>query len=128
MTTSERVELYREMAELTKEHCITRKKCMSYTYYGNRDNLCCSLMYCKMAEKIAKDHGVELKPVNQPDPDDPCDRSLPYLTDEKKCIVPPHFRPLCTLHVCDRLLFEDSEFSEKYFELRERLAEADPNL
>ena len=88
--------LYQEMADLTKKKCVS--KCL-------RMGSCCSPEYCEMAKEYAKEQGEELKETK----------------NEKGCLVPPHLRPLCTVHVCERLLFMDKDFSEKYFELREKL-------
>ena len=46
---------------------------------------------------------------------------LPFL-GEKGCIVPPHLRPICSVHVCETH-FQDAEFAERYFELRETASE-----
>lgn len=45
----------------------------------------------------------------------------------KRCIIPPHFRPLCSLHQCKiaGMGFDphDKEWTERYFELRAKLEE-----
>jgi hypothetical protein len=49
---------------------------------------------------------------------------MPFIVDGK-CAVPPHFRPLCTLHQCkiSGLGFDpkDPKWTKRYFDLRERL-------
>jgi len=35
------------------------------------------------------------------------------------CSVPPEFRPLCSLHTCERNLFQDNYFRREYFKLKE---------
>ncbi len=44
--------------------------------------------------------------------------ALPFLGDNG-CVVPPHLRPLCSVHVCEMHLGNEA-FSETYFEARER--------
>ncbi len=100
-------ELFKQMADLTKKQC--EKDCRSLTgHIGS----CCSWEYCESAINIAKrDYGVDLVPTNHP--------SL-KLMGENGCVAEPYFRPLCTLHICDRSLM-DLKFSEEYFDLREKL-------
>ena len=58
-----------------------------------------------------KDNGAEVPPI-------------PFVKDGK-CVIPPHFRPLCTLHQCkiNGLGFDpkDPKWTKKYFALREKL-------
>jgi len=40
------------------------------------------------------------------------------------CVIPPHFRPLCTLHVCSINALGtsgDAKFDAEYFSLREEI-------
>lgn len=98
--------LYQQMADLTAPKCA---QCRA-------PHRCCSNMYCEMARDEARENGVELEPTGHP--------TLLYM-GPGGCVAPPHFRKLCTLHVCsiNSLGFdpEDPEFTEEYFELRRRL-------
>jgi hypothetical protein len=90
-------DLYSKMAKLTLSKCSGG--CLIRLGY------CCSPEYCELAVEYAKEHGIELKETK----------------NEKGCLVEPWLRPLCTLHICERLLFQDEEFSKKYFDLREQI-------
>jgi hypothetical protein len=54
---------------------------------------------------------------------------LPFLEtkDKTACTVPPHLRPLCTLHHCgiNGIGFKlgDPEWTKKYFDLRQKIEE-----
>jgi hypothetical protein len=78
-------------------------------------------MYCGCAEEYARDEwGVDLTPLKTGHP------TLPFMGDSG-CVVPVHLRPLCTIHTCEIAAngFKrgDTEWTEKYFELRERIEE-----
>lgn len=105
--TEDDKKLWQEMADLTMERC--RKKC-------HKLGLCCEKSYCDLAKSFAGEHGVKLKATGN---------AVPFLDKDGKCIVPPHLRPLCTLHQCDinglGLARDDKEWTERYFALRDRL-------
>jgi hypothetical protein len=101
----EKEKLWKKMADLTYIKCKDNCKQLG---------MCCSKEYCAYAYDEAKEHGIELNLDTSKD--------LPGIGDTGKCIIPPMFRPLCSLHICDRLLFSDVKFSEEYFELREILS------
>lgn len=107
--TPKQIEQWQQMADLTMAKC--RQKC-------HKIGMCCSPEYCEMAAEYAKEHGIALEPVGSP---------LLFLNNERQCIVPPHLRPLCTLHQCDINGFgfcpDDPEWTEKYFDLRTILEE-----
>ena len=77
-------QLYQQMYELTEPLC---SKCtIPYS--------CCSPEYCGLAIEWARDKwGQDITPLIQKHP------TLPFM-GETGCVLPPHFRPLCTLHVC----------------------------
>ena len=82
---------------------------------------CCDVMYCEMAREFAKEQGVELKDTgfkNQ--------KVLPFLGPEG-CVVPPHLRPVCSVHVCCinslGLKPGDKKWTKEYFRLRGRIEE-----
>ena len=110
MAKANQIQLWQEMADLTMSKC--REKC-------NRLGSCCSPEYCDMARDMAKEKGVELKTTDNP--------NLPFLGQDGKCTVPPHLRPLCTLHQCDingwGFCPEDPKWTKKYFQLRNKLRE-----
>ena len=97
------------MADLTFAKC--RQKCH---LLGS----CCEPAYCDIAREYAAEKGVTLQEQGG---------TIPFLDENKHCVVPPHLRPLCTLHQCDinDLGFSpgDPEWTNKYFELRERIEE-----
>lgn len=75
--------LFARMAELTAPVC--RSTCRA-------PHSCCSAEYCDMAIDTAKaDYGVDLPRTEH--------ARLP-LMGGNGCTAAPHFRPLCTLHVC----------------------------
>ena len=101
--------LFQQMSDLTKEKCL--RDCHRT---GGHIGSCCSSEYCDMAIGIAKeDYNIELIPTNH---------SILKLMGEEGCIALPHYRPLCTFHICDRSLV-DLKFNEKYFDLREKINE-----
>ena len=68
-----------------------------------------------MAIALAAEDGVELTPTTHP---------TLKMMGTSGCIAPPHYRPLCTLHVCsiNSLGFDrDPEFNKSYFELRNKI-------
>jgi hypothetical protein len=106
--TKKQIALWKQMAELTWRKCI--KTCHAM-------GSCCCAEYCDMAVEYAKEHGVTLE--RRP--------GTMFLDDKGTCQVPPHFRPLCTLHQCKiaGLGFDpkDPAWTKKYFDLREKLNE-----
>lgn len=65
-----------------------------------------------MAIELAQQYGVELKPVRE----DKC----PLLGPEG-CIAEPYLRPLCSLHICDKLLFSSPYLMRDYYDLRDKI-------
>ena len=112
-TPQKLIDLFQQMYELTRPEC---DKCAC-------PRSCCSPEYCDMAGEIADEAGVQLIATGHP--------TLKYM-GESGCIVPPHLRPLCTLHTCDigNLGFHrtDMEWTEKYFKLREQINEESMNV
>lgn len=106
MTT---IELWQEMADMTLAKCRATCKILGS---------CCSEEYCSMAKSIAAEHGVKLLETGG---------KIPFLDSDGRCIVPPHLRPLCSLHQCkiNGLGFDpkDPEWTEQYFNLRSKLNE-----
>ena len=103
----EEEELWAKMAE------FTLKKCKEHCHrLGN----CCSSEYCDIAEETLDKYKVPIK------------RTSPlYLGIDGKCVVPPQFRQLCTLHQCKINSFgcdpKDPKWTEEYFKLREEIEE-----
>ena len=100
------VVLYQQMADLTVGKCA---ECRS-------PHSCCSPEYCEMAIEEAAIDGVTLTPTDHP---------RLKMMGPTGCIAPPHYRPLCTLHVCsiNSLGFDpkDMKFTKKYFKLRDQI-------
>jgi hypothetical protein len=103
--------LFKEMYEMTRSECNRCRVPRS----------CCDPMYCRCAEEYAREEwGVDLTPLKTDHP------TLPFM-NKNGCTVPPHLRPLCTIHVCEITAngFKrgDEGWTERYFELRERADE-----
>jgi hypothetical protein len=80
-STSSLEDLYWEMYELTRDHC----GCEGQPFH------CCTKEYCFLAAGFSLlNYGISLSPTGHP---------IPFMS-EKGCIVPPHLRPICTLHAC----------------------------
>jgi hypothetical protein len=99
-------QLYQEMSALTFAKC--EKECMGHSFS------CCSPEYCEMALRHASATGHPVPYTGH--------SRLP-LMGERGCVVAPHLRRLCTIHICERILWGDPVFAEKYFELREEIEE-----
>jgi hypothetical protein len=99
--------LMQEMSELTEPECA--KVCRV-------PHSCCSEEYCEMAIEFALEDGVVLTRTEH--------ASLP-LMGPKGCTALPHFRPMCTLHVCSiaGVGFKalDPVWTKKYFQLRAKI-------
>lgn len=118
---SKLIELYQRMAEHTAPRCGS-DRCRPYKPGG-----CCSREYCQMALEFARDErGVDLTPLwDENSPGAPFSRGGP-------CVVAPHLRPVCTMHVCviNNLGYDwsDPNWSDRYFELREQIDEVELQL
>jgi hypothetical protein len=116
----ELVKAWQEMADHTLKKCgPPHCKCLIEL----KPNRCCEPMYCDIAEEYAKEeYGVELKSTGH--------TTLKFM-GPTGCTVPPHLRPMCTLHQCRicslGCLHDDPEWTRRYFELRERLNELEAN-
>lgn len=75
------IDLYRKISELTRPQCQLCAAPLS----------CCSPEYCRMASEVAREWGEALQPTGH--------ATLPFMS-AAGCVVPPHLRPLCTLHHC----------------------------
>jgi len=103
--------LYGKMYQLTNPECGQCR--VPYS--------CCSAEYCHMARDHAKDMwGEDLPEIGK----FPYSGKVPYLVSDR-CIVPPHLRPLCTLHTCDvgslGCKWGDLEWTQKYWALRTKI-------
>jgi hypothetical protein len=99
--------LYEQMSQLTAPVCAN---------YCRAPHSCCDRMYCEIAADYAKEQGVTLIRTGHP--------TLPFMSAQG-CTIPPHLRPICTLHVCcvNSLGFKpnDPKWTKEYFELREEI-------
>ena len=106
MTDKEQlIELYRQMAELTRPECSNVCRV---------PRSCCHEEHCGMAEQVAEElWGVRLERIKG--------AAIPFIGPDG-CIVPPHLRPNCTLHTCaiNGLGFKpgDTAWTARYFNLR----------
>ena len=80
--------------------------------------LCCSPDQCRITQSMAQDEfHVDLTPLIVPD------SPLPFLGPQG-CVVPPHLRPTCSVHVCGQHLSKDSDWTRRYWALREDAGDA----
>jgi hypothetical protein len=109
---SELPDLYRQMSDLTRPKCGECRAPLS----------CCDPMYCELAEANVAEAGAAEEVQKTPHP------RLQYM-GTSGCVVPPHLRPLCTLHVCsiNGLGFDpkDPDFTKKYFGIRNKIEESE---
>lgn len=108
------IKLYRKLANHTLPEC---RMC----YIGALS--CCATKYCRYAADHARRYwGVTL----EPHPEHKV--GIPFLGPQG-CIVVPHLRPLCTMHVCciNRHGGKpgDPQWTERYFRLRDRIREVE---
>lgn len=113
----ELIKFYGAIAVLTGPLCAAGKdECAKYSGNPHR---CCEKKYCEIAAENGRAQGVELVPVGE---------AIPFLGPHG-CIVPPHLRPICAVHVCtisyaDKSHIEhDPEKTKRYFELRRQIGE-----
>lgn len=101
--------LYAKMAALTLPECAKTCK-VPFS--------CCSLEYCEFAEQFAISNGTPISRTGN--------EKLPFM-GPNGCTMPPHLRPLCTLHTCEinsvGIKRGDLKWTEDYFELRETIEE-----
>lgn len=104
--TDTQKKLYQEMYELTEPKCGSCKVPHS----------CCDPFTCQMVKEYASKQGEKYELIDGM-----------FLKDDK-CIIPPHLRPICTLHVCSINSLgcdpKDPKWTRKYFSLRERIEES----
>jgi len=103
----ELVSMYAELASITAKACAARNGCLN----DGKRGMCCEEEICLMVRSRAADWGVEL------------DGDPPYNSDGP-CRVPPHLRPICSVHQCEiasigvfRNLSEEDQ--RRYWGLRE---------
>lgn len=102
--SQELIDAFQAVADLTAPKCAACRAPFA----------CCSKDQCEGTKDFAKEHfGVTLEETGG---------KLPFLGDNG-CVVPPHLRPLCSVHVCEMHL-SDPEWSETYMDARERADEA----
>lgn len=103
------MELEEAFAKLS-EH--TRDKCASCRVPHN----CCSADQCR----VVNDQALEMFGVDLQETDHP---TLPFL-GPNGCVVPPHLRPNCTVHVCGQHFGKDKAWDDEYWRLRELAGKA----
>jgi len=99
------IELFQKMYEHTEPECRLNCRC---------PQSCCSPEYCDMADQYMRENKVLCEYTTHP--------RLKYM-GPTGCIVPPHFRPLCTLHVCSINAWGeklgDADWTNKYYTIRQ---------
>ena len=102
------ISLFARMAKITKAKCAQCRIPFS----------CCSPEYCDMAIDYAKEiYSEDISSMKT------AHERLPFMS-ESGCVLPPHFRPLCSLHVCSisaNGIDKDAAFTKEYFSLREEI-------
>lgn len=94
----------KQLAEITKAKC---GQCPTLPL-----TRCCDSDFCNLASQEMAAHGFYLPPTDNP--------VVPYL-GPNGCIVPPEYRPGCTLFVCPGHLALDKEFKAQWGELRDKV-------
>lgn len=107
------IRLYKDMADLTLEHCTRTCKTLG---------LCCSQEYCEFTIEYARDeYGVTLLRTK--------DLKVPLRAEDGSCTAAPHLRPLCTLHSCDisavAVFKREPELTKRYYKLRSKIDRAE---
>jgi hypothetical protein len=106
--TAEEINLWKEMADMTLAKC---------EQHCHQLGSCCSPEYCAEAKGYALEHGVTLP--------EPGSAATPFLGHDGVCVVPPHLRPMCSLHQCKinslGADLEDMKWTKEYFALRRKL-------
>lgn len=113
LPTTLREKLIAQFAEMAQ---FTLKHCGGCWMPKSRPYRCCEKEWCNAAAKWAREKwGVTLVPTDH--------RSgIPFMSDSG-CIVPPHLRPICTVHLCSSRYNRDAELTKEYFDHREQLNE-----
>jgi hypothetical protein len=96
--------LYNKISELTRPKCATCN-----VPYG-----CCAKEHCDFAAMMLREKGIE--------PPAATGHKLPFM-GPSGCILPPHHRPICAVHVCDKQVYSSTKFCNKYMKLREQISE-----
>ena len=99
ITTPKQIQLYQEMYKHTLPKCGECKI----------PNSCCDPFTCEMVKEYAEEQGEHFELIDG------------MFLQGKQCIIPPHLRPLCTLHVCSinsNGCDPDKKWTQKYFQLR----------
>lgn len=84
------VELYAQMAALTEPHCAQgAHECRPFHLFWKYR--CCDRRFCELARERAAAWGVTISETGNPD--------LPFMSPGG-CVMPPHLRSMCTVHLC----------------------------
>ena len=106
--------MYERISAMTKPLCLSGEGCGDLAV---RPYHCCERKYCDLAAKFAREgYEIELQPTGHPD--------LPFMGPEG-CTVPLHLRPICTIHCCAITWAQRSQDNPAYFELRQRIFDAE---
>lgn len=110
---AELLQLYAEAEAITKPLCLNGTGCGSL---AARPYHCCEKQHCDKAAKFAQDnYGVNLKPTG---------RDIPFM-GPGGCTVPLHLRPMCTLHACAFSYAPVSDITDRYWQLRQQILDAE---
>jgi hypothetical protein len=115
--TTELVVLYEKIAAMTRPLCVSGSD--ECSKYSSNPHHCCEKKYCDIAAEKIKAAGIEVTVVGD---------EIPFL-GPKGCVVPPHLRPVCAVHVCSISYADKSHIehdpvkTQLYFDLRKRISE-----
>ena len=87
---------------------LTSAQCNQDECHG----ICCSPEQCEIVKTDLDAQGVEYNQGTHP--------TMVFMA-KGGCVLEPWQRPLCTLHICDKLLMQDDMFYNRYFHLRSNL-------
>ncbi len=106
MTKEEKlIKKYAEISEYVFSYC-QKLKC---TEQSKKLGLCCDRYQCEMVWDDLRGKGITIHR----------ERKTMTFIRHGRCAVPPHLRPLCAVHACDRLqMFAGKKFMDHYLKLR----------
>lgn len=113
MTKEERlIKKYEEIAAYIYGYCQKLGCVPAYASKKQVLGLCCDSSLCELIQDNLRSRGIKLK----------LNPRTGTFVKHNHCIVPPHLRPLCTVHACDRLqCFAGHQFMQKFLRLRNEL-------
>lgn len=95
------IQISNKISDLTRDKCAQCR--VPYS--------CCARHWCNEARKHAvTEYGIDVSVLRTDHP------RLPFMSNNG-CVVSPYLRPICTIHICEEHLSNET-FAEKYYRLR----------